>query len=97
MRAIRGLRGLRDPERFRSWLVAIAYRPDPAAPARPPAARLRRQPSRYDVPDPAGDFADAHRGRAGLTGQRRELVEAARWLDDGDRRLLGAVVAGGER
>src|SRR3982751_196055 len=26
LRAIRGLPGLREPDRFRSWLVAIAYR-----------------------------------------------------------------------
>ena len=88
-RVMRGLRGLRDPERFRSWIVAIAYRQIQLHLRR--ASRLgflRRQEAMTDVPDPSGDFAERTVTELVLTGQRRELVEATRWLDDDDRHLL---------
>lgn len=88
-RVVRGLRGLREPERFRSWIVAIAYRQIQLHLRR--AGRLgfpRRQEAMTDVPDPGGDFAERTVSELVLTGQRRELVEATRWLDDGDRHLL---------
>ncbi|MET7419230.1 sigma-70 family RNA polymerase sigma factor [Dactylosporangium sp. NPDC005555] len=86
-RVVRGIRGLREPERFRSWVVAIAYREiqlhlRKAARGAPPRSALP------DVPDPAADFAERTVTELVLTGQRRELVEATRWLDDGDRHLL---------
>ncbi|MFJ1758174.1 sigma-70 family RNA polymerase sigma factor [Kitasatospora sp. NPDC088134] len=85
LRAVDGLPGLREPEGFRSWLVAIAVNqvrrrfrdsgpdavPDPAA-----------------VADPAGDFVGLTIVRLGLSEQRREVAEATRWLDEGDRDLL---------
>ncbi|MFJ4678007.1 sigma-70 family RNA polymerase sigma factor [Kitasatospora sp. NPDC088783] len=86
LRAVDGLAGLRDPAGFRSWLVAIAlnqvrrrFRNADAVDAVPdPAA----------VADPAADFVGLTIVRLGLSEQRREVAEATRWLDDGDRELL---------
>ncbi|MET9652930.1 sigma-70 family RNA polymerase sigma factor [Streptomyces sp. NPDC006460] len=87
-RALDGLPGLRDPARFRSWLVAIAMnqirrrwrdRQHGALPGLDRAAELA---------DPGGDFVDLTILRLGLSGQRREVAEATRWLDETDRELL---------
>ncbi|MEU9859987.1 sigma-70 family RNA polymerase sigma factor [Streptomyces sp. NPDC047971] len=97
-RALDGLPGLRDPERFRSWLVAIAMnqirrrwreRQSGPVPGLDRAAELA---------DPAGDFVDLTILRLGLSGQRREVAEATRWLDESDRELLALwwLEAGGE-
>ncbi|MFI8962803.1 sigma-70 family RNA polymerase sigma factor [Streptomyces sp. NPDC053493] len=88
VRALNGLPALRDPARFRSWLVAIAMnrirhrwreRQQAPLPGLDRAAALA---------DPAGDFTDLTILRLGLTGQRREVAEATRWLDEDDRELL---------
>ena len=89
LRAIRGLPGLREPDRFRSWLVAIAYRQIQLHLRARSTARLRQAPEPPDLADPAGDFADRTTAELVVATQRRELVEAARWLDQEDRRLLG--------
>jgi len=88
VRALDGLTGLRDPARFRSWLVAIAMN----------RIRHRWQQRRHAprpgldhaaaLPDPAGDFTGLTILRLGLTGQRREVAEATRWLDEDDREVL---------
>ncbi|MEU8764464.1 sigma-70 family RNA polymerase sigma factor [Streptomyces sp. NPDC048659] len=88
VRALDGLPGLRDPERFRSWLVAIAMNR-----VRHRWRELRQAPlSGLDgaatLADPAGDFTELAILRLGLTGQRREVAEATRWLDEDDRELL---------
>jgi hypothetical protein len=48
--------------------------------------------------DPESDFAGLTIVRLGLSGQRREAVQATRWLDDGERELLALwwLEAGGE-
>ncbi|MFF8382663.1 sigma-70 family RNA polymerase sigma factor [Streptomyces kanasensis] len=87
-RALTGLSGLREPSRFRSWLVAIAMnqvRRRWSEGRQAPVASVERLAER---PDPAGDFVDLTILRLGLSGQRREVAEATRWLDDGDRDLL---------
>ncbi|GIM95778.1 sigma-70 family RNA polymerase sigma factor [Paractinoplanes toevensis] len=89
LRAVRGLSGLRDPDRFRSWLVAIAYRQIQLYLRSRKATRMRRVAEPVEVADPRGDFADRTATEIVVADQRRELAEAARWLDDGDRRLLG--------
>ncbi|MFJ4245937.1 RNA polymerase sigma factor [Streptomyces iakyrus] len=80
LRAVGHLGSLRDPDSFRSWLVAIAMRQirDRAR---------RRTPDRLEEA-PASDFADLTVLRLQLEGQRREVAEAVRWLDDEDRQLL---------
>ncbi|MFC8720444.1 sigma-70 family RNA polymerase sigma factor [Kitasatospora sp. NPDC057198] len=87
LRAVRGLAGLREPERFRSWLVAIAYRRAQEHGRR----RTVELPHRFealDVPDPGTDFADRSVAELLLSAQRRELVRATAWLDQDDRQLL---------
>ncbi|MFF8017160.1 sigma-70 family RNA polymerase sigma factor [Streptomyces sp. NPDC007929] len=80
LRAVGNLGSLRDPDSFRSWLVAIAVRQirDRAR---------RRTPDRLEEA-PAPDFAELTVLRLQLEGQRREVAEAARWLDEDDRQLL---------
>ncbi|MFF5973484.1 sigma-70 family RNA polymerase sigma factor [Streptomyces sp. NPDC012769] len=88
VRALDGLAGLRDPARFRSWLVAIAMN---RTRHRWQERRQAPQPGLDDaaaLADPAGDFTDLAILRLGLTGQRREVAEATRWLDEDDRELL---------
>ncbi|GAA2290784.1 hypothetical protein GCM10010234_34700 [Streptomyces hawaiiensis] len=80
LRAVDNLGSLRDPDSFRSWLVAIAVRQirDRAR---------RRTPDRLEEAA-ASDFAELTVLRLQLEGQRREVAEAVRWLDDEDRHLL---------
>ncbi|MFD9903414.1 sigma-70 family RNA polymerase sigma factor [Streptomyces sp. NPDC059063] len=86
MRMLRGLPALRDPASFRSWLVAIAMN----------ETRRRQHPApvdsglqdAYDVPDPGSDFTDVTILRLGLSGERREVAQATRWMDDDYREVL---------
>ncbi|MBL7260526.1 sigma-70 family RNA polymerase sigma factor [Actinoplanes sp. LDG1-01] len=89
LRAIRGLDGLREPDRFRSWLVTIAYRQIQLHLRARKNTRVRPLSSPLEVPDPGGDFAERTTAELVVADQRRELLEATRWLDDDDRRLLG--------
>ncbi|MET9802473.1 sigma-70 family RNA polymerase sigma factor [Streptomyces sp. NPDC006368] len=86
--ALDNLGGLREPSRFRSWLVAIAMnriRRRWTDRQQAPVAPLERV---ADAADPGGDFVDLTILRLGLSGQRREVAEATRWLDEADRGLL---------
>ncbi|MFF6916734.1 sigma-70 family RNA polymerase sigma factor [Streptomyces sp. NPDC012466] len=80
LRAVGNLGSLRDPDSFRSWLVAIAMRQirDRAR---------RRTPDRLEEAA-ASDFAELTVLRLQLEGQRREVAAAVRWLDEEDRQLL---------
>ncbi|GAB2492351.1 sigma-70 family RNA polymerase sigma factor [Nocardiopsis aegyptia] len=92
VRAVRGIRKLRRPEDFRSWLVAIAMRQITdrgRARQRAFARGAGTGPDdAEDLADPGGDFTDLTIMRLALTGQRRETARATRWLDPDDRRLL---------
>ncbi|GGW73139.1 MULTISPECIES: RNA polymerase sigma factor [Streptomyces] len=84
LRAVDHLGSLRDPDSFRSWLVAIAMRQ-----IRDRARRRTTQPLDDSVPaDGAADFAELTVLKLQLEGERREVAEAVRWLDDEDRQLL---------
>ncbi len=89
LRALRGLGQLQDPRRFRSWIVAIAMNQIrghwQARQSAPDGFGLRED---FDLADPAGDFVNVTIVRLGLEGQRREVAEATRWLEDDDRDLL---------
>jgi RNA polymerase sigma factor (sigma-70 family) len=89
LRSIDALPTLREPDRYRSWLVTIAYRQIQQHLRSRSATRLRRAAEPADLPDPAGDFAERATAELVVADQRRELVEAVHWLDDGDRTLLG--------
>ncbi|WP_306340029.1 sigma-70 family RNA polymerase sigma factor [Streptomyces sp. AS13] len=90
LRMLRGLPELRSPQSFRSWLVAIAmneirthWRQQQSGAI--PADRLE---AAYELPDPRADFVEATILELGLTGQRRQVAEATRWLEEDDRALL---------
>jgi RNA polymerase sigma factor (sigma-70 family) len=86
LRVVRGLGGLRDPERFRSWLVAVAMNQVREH------TGTHRDTARLDeiaeLADPGADFVDLTLVELGLSGQRREVALATRWLDPDDRHLL---------
>ncbi|MFG3017919.1 RNA polymerase sigma factor [Streptomyces sp. NPDC048254] len=86
---VSALDSLREAELFRSWLVAIAMQKV--------RERWRGQQSRpalsfldevLEAQDPSADFVEVTILRLGLSGQRREVAEATRWLDPAERELL---------
>ncbi|MEU8589437.1 sigma-70 family RNA polymerase sigma factor [Streptomyces sp. NPDC048664] len=87
LRALNGLSGLREPESFRPWLVAIAMN-------RVRAYWQDRQSAPGPVEDasefadPGADFVDLTMMRLQLSGQRQETARATRWLEPDDRSLL---------
>ncbi|MHA5051706.1 RNA polymerase sigma factor [Streptomyces sp. SD15] len=83
LRAVDNLGSLRDPDSFRSWLVAIAMRQ-----IRERARRRTAETLDDGAADQAADFAELTVLRLQLEGQRREVAEAVRWLDEDDRHLL---------
>ncbi|MFI1357528.1 RNA polymerase sigma factor [Streptomyces sp. NPDC020898] len=83
LRAVDNLGSLRDPDSFRSWLVAIAMRQ-----IRDRARRRTADTLRDETAGAAADFAELTVLKLQLEGQRREVAEAVRWLDDEDRQLL---------
>ncbi|MFI7413017.1 sigma-70 family RNA polymerase sigma factor [Streptomyces sp. NPDC049627] len=87
LRALDALGGLRTPESFRSWLVAIAmnqvrahWQDRQSAPDAVDEAE--------DFADPGADFVDLTLVQLQLSGQRQETARATRWLDPDDRGLL---------
>ncbi|MDT4991612.1 MAG: hypothetical protein QOH97_1504 [Actinoplanes sp.] len=86
LRVLRNLGELREPEAFRSWLVAITVRQ-----VRERYRARRGAPDNLlneDIRDPGADFTDLAITRLELAGQRRETAEATRWLDEDNRELL---------
>nr|WP_134007646.1 sigma-70 family RNA polymerase sigma factor [Streptomyces sp. 846.5] len=90
LRAMRALPRLREPERFRSWLLAIAIRQMHDHGRRSKAMTARRLPLAdvAEVPDPAGDFADLAVDRHALSRAGDDLLEASRWLSEDQRETL---------
>jgi RNA polymerase sigma factor (sigma-70 family) len=83
LRAVRGIGELRDPAAFRSWLVAIAVRQVRDS----YRDRLAQAPAmEFDAPAP--DFVEQAIERLGLSGQRLQMAEATRWLEEDDRPVL---------
>jgi RNA polymerase sigma factor (sigma-70 family) len=90
LRVVHGIDALRDPTRFRSWLVTITmrqvndrWRARQSGPAPFSALGVTSEPA-----DPGADFVDLTIARLSLSGERREVAEATAWLDAEDRRLL---------
>ncbi|MFG3137438.1 sigma-70 family RNA polymerase sigma factor [Streptomyces sp. NPDC048211] len=87
LRALHGLGGLRAPESFRSWLVAIAMNQVRAYwQGRNGAPGTLEEAGQ--VADPGADFVDLTMMRLQLSGQRQETARATRWLEPEDRGLL---------
>ncbi|PZG03007.1 RNA polymerase sigma factor [Micromonospora deserti] len=90
LRVVENLSSLREPARFSGWILAILHRQI--------AERIRRRRTTtervgsldlvMDVADPGADFVDATVLRLGLSAQRRQIVEAVRWLEPDERFLL---------
>jgi RNA polymerase sigma factor (sigma-70 family) len=83
LRAVRGIGELRDPAAFRSWLVAIAIRQ-----VRDSYRDRLAQPPAVEFDASVPDFTDQTIERLGLSGQRLQMAEATRWLEDDDRPVL---------
>ncbi|GIM95461.1 sigma-70 family RNA polymerase sigma factor [Paractinoplanes toevensis] len=82
LRVVRDLESLRQPESFRAWVLTIATHQIGRHRAEPPAVVADR------MPDGAADFEELAILRLRLSGERRQVAEAARWLDDEDRTVL---------
>ncbi|MFF0719365.1 sigma-70 family RNA polymerase sigma factor [Micromonospora sp. NPDC003816] len=89
LRVVRDLPTLRAPESFRSWLVAIALHQIAGH-----RSRVRGAVDRLALGDGVehlsggGDVEGEAIGRLHVSDQRRQLVEATRWLDPAYQPLL---------
>ena len=88
LQAVRDLRQLRDPDAFRSWLVAIAMRQVRGHRRARRSGPARTPLDESELADPGADFVDLTITELGLSDQRREAAEASRWLEGEDRQLL---------
>ena len=88
LRVVRDLPALREPNSFRSWMVAIAIRQIGSYRERQRAAggHMVVVEEADELPEPG--FEDLAILRLQVTGQRREVAEAGRWLDEEHRLLL---------
>ncbi|MGK5548622.1 sigma-70 family RNA polymerase sigma factor, partial [Streptomyces sp. URMC 127] len=88
LRVINGLGELRDAAAFRSWLVAIAMNQIRSHWRERPETPVSGLQEVAEAPDPEADFVDLTILRLGLQGQRKEVAEATRWLDDDEQTVL---------
>jgi RNA polymerase sigma factor (sigma-70 family) len=90
LRVVTSLGSLREPDRFRSWVVAVAYR---QMQDHHRARRRRAVPQdpvvTAAIPDDAPDPADIASAGAVADDGRRGLALAARWLDPAHQAVLG--------
>lgn len=87
LRMVRDLPEVRNPEGFRSWVGAIAVR-QASTYLRQAAGAAQFAVAPTTTPEPAVDLDAAAVLQLRLSGQRREVAEAARWLDEEDRVVL---------
>ncbi|RZU53427.1 RNA polymerase sigma factor (sigma-70 family) [Krasilnikovia cinnamomea] len=89
VRALAGLPRLRDPGKFRSWLLAIAIRETRRRGTRLGADQQRVTFAGTDDTAPADVSVEDHAvERLEAARQRRGLAAATAWLDPADRELL---------
>lgn len=89
LRVVKRLGTLRQPERFRSWVLTIAvHEIRRAAAHRRLEFDARTDLEVTEVADDV-DLEERTLARMALSEQRRELSLASRWLDPDDRELLG--------
>jgi RNA polymerase sigma factor (sigma-70 family) len=84
LRVLRELRALRTPESFRPWLMTIATRQVSTFLRRRQAAAERTVALDEVVDAPAAAAEDLALLRLELSGQRRQVARASRWLDPDD-------------
>ncbi|WP_031064234.1 sigma-70 family RNA polymerase sigma factor [Streptomyces sp. NRRL WC-3742] len=90
LRVVRDLPALRSPESFRSWLVSIALRQISTHRHRLGvfADRTVVIDEAYRIPDGRAEPQDTAILRLHVSDERRQVVEAGRWLDPDHRVLL---------
>jgi pectate lyase len=88
LRVVQSLPGLREPERFRSWLIAIAVRQVQDRERRSGGVRQQPLDEAVEAADPEAEFVDDTINRLELSAERQAMVEASRWLAAEDRRIL---------
>ncbi|MFJ4775427.1 sigma-70 family RNA polymerase sigma factor [Streptomyces sp. NPDC088762] len=90
LRVVRDLPALRAPESFRSWLVSITLRQINTYwhRQRTFADRTTVIDEAHQIPDAGAEPEDVTIVRLHLSDERRQAVEAGRWLDEDQRALL---------
>ncbi|MFK8912669.1 RNA polymerase sigma factor, partial [Streptomyces sp. YS-3] len=90
LRVVRDLPALRAPESFRSWLVSITIRQISTHRERQRAVTGRTAvlDEADGIPDPGAVPEDMTILRLHMSDERRQVVEAGRWLDPDHRVLL---------
>ncbi|GAA0592350.1 sigma-70 family RNA polymerase sigma factor [Streptomyces crystallinus] len=90
LRAVRDLPALRAPESFRSWLVSITIRQISTHRHRQRtfAGRTTVIDEAHEIPDAGAEPEDMTILRLRMSDERRQVVEATRWLDADHRVLL---------
>ena len=90
LRVVQSLPTLRDPLKFRPWLISIAIRQiqERGRARKLSLSRDRPLDQAADQPDPTLDVAEITVLCLGLSVQRQEAVEARRWIREEDQRLL---------
>ncbi|MFG2145565.1 sigma-70 family RNA polymerase sigma factor [Streptomyces sp. NPDC048696] len=90
LRAVRDLPALRAPESFRSWLVSITIRQISTHRQRQRAfaGRTTVIDEAHGIPDAGAEPEDVTILRLRMSDERRQVVEATRWLDTDHRVLL---------
>ncbi|MFV0129411.1 sigma-70 family RNA polymerase sigma factor [Streptomyces sp. HMX112] len=90
LRVVRDLPALRNPGSFRSWLVAITLRQINTHWHRQRAVADRTAviDEAHRIPDGGAELEDATILRLHVSDERRQVVEAGRWLDPDHRVLL---------
>ncbi|WP_047890402.1 sigma-70 family RNA polymerase sigma factor [Micromonospora sp. RV43] len=88
LRVVERLPTLREPDRFRAWLVTIAIRQvREHATCRAGARQVPLDPY-AEVPDPDADTAGAALSEVDRDARRRDVLSAVAWLDADDREVL---------
>ncbi|MFF8261300.1 sigma-70 family RNA polymerase sigma factor [Streptomyces virginiae] len=90
LRVVRDLPALRAPESFRSWLVSITLRQINThwQRQRAFAGRTTVIEEALQIPDAGAELEDVTILRLHASDERRQVVEAGRWLDPDHRVLL---------
>ena len=90
LRVVRRLPELRDPESFRSWVMAITIRQIQDRARAVAAAQPRYLPieAAAQAADPADDFAEEAADRLSMSARREDLLAATDWLNAEERRVL---------